>query len=102
MHFNNNEAMPADSTNKLYKLRPIHDEIVGNWHKLFNPGEQIPVNEGMLKWRGRLSFKVHNKDKPTKYGIKSYILADSNSGYCWNMDMYCGQQKRLRDTALAR
>ena len=98
LHFNNNEAMPADSTDKLYKLRPIHDKNVGNWRKLFNPGEHISVDEGMLKWRGRLSFRVYNKDKPIKYPIKSYILADSNSGYCWNMDMYCGQQKRLRDT----
>ena len=52
----------------------------------------------MLKWRGRLSFRVYNKDKPTKYGIKAYILTDSNSGYCWNMDIYYGQGKRLRDT----
>ena len=52
----------------------------------------------MLKWRGQLSFRVYNKDKPTKYGIKAYILADSNSGYCWNMDIYYGQGKRLRDT----
>ena len=102
LHFNNNEATPADSTDKLYKLRPIHDKIVGNWHKLFNPGEQISVDKGMLKWRGRLLFRVYNKDKPTKYGIKSYFLADSNSGYCWNMDMYCGQRKRLSRFWLTR
>ena len=97
LHFNDNEARPLDSTDKLYKLRPIHDKIVGNWRQLFNPGEQISIDEGMLKWRGRLSFRVYNKDKPIKYGIKAYILADSNSGYCWNIDMYCGQGKRLRD-----
>ena len=65
---------------------------------LYNPGEQILIDEGMLKWRGRLSFRVYNKDKPTKYSIKAYILADSNSGYCWNMDIYHGQGKSLRDT----
>ena len=65
---------------------------------MFNPGEQISIDEGTLKWRGHLSFKVYNKDKLTKYGIKAYILADSNSGYCWNMDMYCGQGKCLRAT----
>ena len=98
LHFNNNETRPSDSADKLYKLRPIHDAIVENWRALYNPDEQISIDEGMLKWRGRLSFKVYNKDKPTKYGIKAYILADSNSGYCWNMDIYYGQGKRLRDT----
>ena len=101
LHFNDNEARPLDSTDKLYKLRPIHDKIVANWHQLFNPSEQISIDEGMLKWRGHLSFKVYNKDKPTKYGIKAYILADLNSGYCWNMDMYCGHRKRLRDTVFS-
>ena len=79
----------------MYKLRLIFDQIVEKWRLLYNPGEQISIDEGMLKWRGRLSFRVYNKDKPTKYGIKAYILADC---YCWNMDIYYGQGKRLRDT----
>ena len=98
LHFNNNATRPSDSTDKLYKLRPIHDKVVENWRALYNPGEQISIDEGMLKWRGRLSFRVYNKNKSTKYGIKAYILADANSGYCWNMDIYYGQGKRLRDT----
>ena len=98
LHFNNNATRPSDSTDKLYKLRPIHDKVVENWRTLYNPGEQTSIDEGMLKWRGRLSFRVYNKDKPTKYGIKAYILADSNSGYCWNMDIYDGQGKHLKNT----
>ena len=98
LHFNDSAARPSDPTDKLYKLRPIHDKIVENWRTLCNQGEQISIDEGMLKWRGRLSFRVYNKDKPTKYGIKAYILADSNSNYCWNIDIYHGQGKSLRDT----
>ena len=98
LHFNDNATRPSDSTDKLYKLRPIHDKVVENWRTLYNPDEQISIDEEMLKWRGRLSFRVYNKNKPTKYGIKAYILADSNSGYCWNMDIYYGQGKRRRDT----
>ena len=30
LHFNDNEARPSDSTDKLYKLRSIHDKIVAN------------------------------------------------------------------------
>jgi len=52
----------------------------------------------MVKWRGRLSFRVYNKDKPIKYGIKSYILTDSQPKYCWNIDMYHGVSKSLKET----
>ena len=52
----------------------------------------------MVKWRGRSSFRVHNKDKHIKYGIKAYILADSQSRYCWNIDVYHGMSKSLKET----
>ena len=31
LHFNNNETRPSDTTDKLYKLRPIFDQIVEKW-----------------------------------------------------------------------
>ena len=98
LHFNNNATWPSHSKDKLYKMRPIHNKVVANWCARHNPGEQISVDKGMLKWRGQLSLGVYNKSKPIKYGIKAYILDDSNSGYCWNMDIYYGQGKPLRDT----
>ena len=52
----------------------------------------------MLKWRGRLRFRVYNQMKPIKYGIKSYILADPKTGYCWNLKPYCGQSSTVSDT----
>ena len=38
------------------------------------------------------------QENPTKYGIKAYILADSTSGYCWNMDIYHQQKKAVKKT----
>ena len=98
LHFNNNATQSSDSTDKLQKQRPIHDNVVANWHTLYNPGEQISTDEGVLKWQDRLSFRVYNKNKPIKHGIKASILAESNSGYCWKMDIYYGKGKPLKDT----
>ena len=97
LHFNNNEARPLGNTDKLYKLRLLYNKIIENWRSLYQLGEQISIDDRMLKWRSQLSFRVYQKDKLIKYGIKAYILADSNSGYCWNMDIYHGQEKRLRE-----
>ena len=98
LHFNDNESMPSDCSDKLYKIRPVFDLLVEKWRTLYALGEHIALDEGMLKRRGRLSFRVYNKDKPTKYRIKAFILADSNSGYCWNMDIFHHQKKSIKET----
>ena len=94
LYFNNNKLRSSGNTDKLYKLRPFYNKIIENWRSLYQLGEQISIDEGMLKCRGWLSFRVYQKDKLIKYGIKAYILADSNSGYCWTMDIYHGQEKK--------
>jgi len=50
-------------------------------------GEYISVDEGILKWRDRLHFRVYINDKSTKHGDESFNLADSETGYCWNLDI---------------
>ena len=90
--------MPSDNTDQLVKVQTVLNMFVKKWQKLFLLGENIAIDEGMLKWKGRLSFRVYNPDKPTKYGIKAYILADSKTGYCWNLDFYHQQKKSIKET----
>ena len=74
LHFNNNDELSDFPDDRLYKIRPIYEFIVKKWRELYALGEEISIDEGMLKWRRRLFFTVYNKDKPVKYGIKSYML----------------------------
>lgn len=97
LHFTDNTQRPQDCEDALYKVRPVYDHFVKKFRDLYRLGEHISIDEGMLKWRGRLKFRVYIKDKPVKYGIKSYILADSTSHYCWNLDMYDGVRKSLSE-----
>ncbi|XP_053184300.1 piggyBac transposable element-derived protein 4-like [Scomber japonicus] len=96
LHYNNNASQ--DAADKLYKVRPVLDYIVKKFKELYQPGQNICIDEGMMLWRGRLSFKVYNPQKPVKYGIKSYILCDSATGYCFNMQPYVGTASTLPDT----
>ena len=98
LHFNDNEKMPENCDDKLYKIRPMYSLMVSRWRELYSLGEHIAIDEGMLQWRGRLSFKVYMKNKPVKYGIKSYILADSKTHYCWNLDLFHRVKKTLKET----
>ena len=38
------------------------------------------MDEAMIPFKGRLSIKQYMKDKPTKWGIKVFVLADARNG----------------------
>jgi hypothetical protein len=44
------------------------------------PHQNISLDEGMIPWRGNLSFRVYSPDKPVKYGIKACLLLCFFSG----------------------
>lgn len=37
----------------------------------------------MIPFRGRISIRQYMKDKPVKWGVKAFILADSHNGYAY-------------------
>ncbi|GFN88744.1 PiggyBac transposable element-derived protein 4-like [Plakobranchus ocellatus] len=47
----------------------------------------------MVAWRGPLSFRVYNPNKPDKFGIKVFELCDSNTAYCSKLDFYTGKRQ---------
>ena len=55
----------------------------------------MSVDEGMIKYKGRLYFRQYMPKKPIKYGIKVWMAADSRTGYVCNYDIYLG--KSLND-----
>lgn len=75
------------NNDKLYKVKCMLDRIRASFQSEYLPHEQISVDES----KGRLSFKQYMKDKPCKFGVKMWMLADSVSTYCWNFDVYVGK-----------
>lgn len=101
LHFSDNKSRSVNSDDKLYKVRPVLDYLVSKFQEMYQPNKNICIDEGVLLWRGRLAFKVYNPQKPVKYGIKSYILCDSETGYCFNLKPYCGESAPLGDTVVS-
>ncbi|KAK0065268.1 piggyBac transposable element-derived protein 3 [Biomphalaria pfeifferi] len=46
----------------------------------------------MVRNKGKYAFRQYIRDKPTKWGMKLWILADSLSGYTYDFDIYLGKQ----------
>ena len=90
LHFSNNEERNA-SQDKLAKLNPLLILLKARFKSIYTPGSVITVDETMVPWRGRLSFRQYVPGKAHKYGVKMYKVADTN-GYTWNFIIYTGKQ----------
>ena len=96
IHFSDNGAgLEAD---RLYKVRPVLDYLLHKFRTLYTPGKNIAIDEGVMHWRGRLAFRTYNPQKPTKYGLKSFLLADSSTGYGYDLKPYVGEKSPLGPT----
>ena len=57
----------------------------------FNQARELSIDEGMVKFKGRLGFIQYMMMKPTKRGIKVWMLASPANGYMQEVDVYCGR-----------
>ena len=83
-HFSDSSVEPRrgeDSYDRLYKVRPILSHFNAKIQELYKPGKNISVDEGMIGFKGRLSFRQYMPAKPTKYGIKVWMAADASNGF---------------------
>lgn len=64
---------------------------------LYTPTQKVAIDEGMIPWRGNLSFRVFNHDKPDKYGIKPFLLCDAENGYCCQFELYVGKRDNVSE-----
>jgi len=75
----------------LFNVRKFLDLIV----PLFESQENVSIDEAMIPFKGRLRFKQHMKDRPTKWGIKVFVLADATNGYVSRLQVYTGKNSFL-------
>lgn len=80
------------ATSKSHKVRLFLKRLESNFKKFYTPQKYISIDEYTIGFKGRVSFRVYNKDKPTKWGIKVYALGDAQNGYMFSMEPYFGAQ----------
>ena len=45
----------------------------------------MSIDKEMIPFKGHLSFKQY---KPTKWGIKAFVLSDATNGYVYRIQIY--------------
>ena len=71
---------------QLWKLRTVFATSDDNYAKLYNPSENLAVDEVIVKYRGRDIWQYIPK-KRKRFGIKIYKLCDE-AGYMCAMRVY--------------
>ena len=67
------------------------DPLLDNFKAAYNLGREIAIDESMIGFKGRLHFIQYMPDKPTKWGMKAFVLADSRTGYSHTWRLYTGK-----------
>ena len=86
-------SVPKDAPgyNPLFKIQPLLDHMKNAFSRWYYPRKCIFIDEAMIAFNGRLSFKQYIPSKPTKWGIKCWEVCDSTNGYCLDFNVYTGK-----------
>ena len=49
------------------------------------------MDEAIIHFKGSLSFEQYVMDKPTKWGIKVFVLSNASNGYVYRFQIYAGK-----------
>ena len=83
------------------EVQPLLDLLEPRFESAFKPDEFVAVDEAMITFKGRVSFRQYIRGKPHPFGIKAFVLADSKTGYVYRLRLYCGRETDLiHDTSL--
>lgn len=91
LHFNDNETIVEKD--RLGKLSPLLNILLAKFTEIYIPEQSVCIDETLVPFRGRLSFRQYIKNKRFKFGIKLYKLC-CKDGYTYYIKVYCGKDKQ--------
>ena len=80
-----------DKSHKLRKTESFINCFKSRCLASYQPRQNLATDERMVKSRHRSGIRQYIKDKPTRWGIKLWVLADSSNGYTVDFNVYIGK-----------
>ncbi|XP_011484738.2 piggyBac transposable element-derived protein 4 [Oryzias latipes] len=90
------------ASDRLAAVREVWEEWCDRLPRLYDIGPEVTVDERMVPFKGRCSFRQYIPSKPTKYGLKLWVACDARTSYAWRVQPYMGKlASGARETNLA-
>ena len=90
LHIVDNEVIPKNGGVSC-KIKPLLDTLGKTFFEQYSPGQELSVDEGMVKYKGRAGGKVVMPNKPIKKGYKIWCCSCSCCGYLCTFQVYHGK-----------
>ena len=91
IHFSDNENILLKHL-RIAKFQEIFEYVEEKFSELYIPEKDICIDESLMLWKGRLSWKQFIRTKRSRFGIKSFSFCESSSGYIWSSCLYTGKE----------
>lgn len=88
-HCSDNNKCPEGD--RIYKVRDLIDTLVKKYKLVMIPQEKMCIDESIIPFVGRLSFKQYIKNKHKHYGIKVFKLCIQDA-YTIGFRVYSGRE----------
>jgi len=86
-------AKGNEGYDKLAKVRPLIQSLSHSFPKYMHPSQHQSIDEGMIAFKGRVSYLQFCPFKPCRRGIKSYMRTHSKTGYLYQFEIYLGKKE---------
>ncbi|XP_067934961.1 piggyBac transposable element-derived protein 4-like [Watersipora subatra] len=81
----------------LIMLTGIIKKPTLQFESVYRPKKHIAIDETLLLFKGRLIFKQYIPKKRARFGMKGYVLAESDTGYVCQYSLYQGRDRENAD-----
>ncbi|CAK1579698.1 unnamed protein product [Parnassius mnemosyne] len=79
------------STDKAAPISQLFEMLIQNCKEVCSIGSYACIDEMLVAFRGRCSFKMYMPKKPNKYGLKIMCMTDAKNGYLVDAYIYLGK-----------
>lgn len=95
LHFCDNDNI--DKNDRLYKIRCVVDHYKNSFKNSLYPFQNLVIDESLMLFKGRISFRQYIPSKRHRFGIKFFVLVDCETGYILDYIIYTGSATEIRE-----
>ncbi|XP_041979520.1 piggyBac transposable element-derived protein 4-like [Aricia agestis] len=89
---NQNPSNTGASFDRLHRLKPILEHLNAAFQSHYILSKDICINESPTLWKGRSNSNQCIRTKATIFGIKTFELCESTTGYLWSFIVHTFEQ----------
>ena len=81
---------------KLYKVRHFLDQLLPRYAAEWTGNQWLAIDEQIIPCRGCVGFRQFAANKPKRFGVKVWAMADATNGYGLQEQIYTGKNVEQR------